>query len=99
MKATVHAAQACGTIWALAFAHHRLNLGRFPTQAEYADYWDMSERKAQREWATFRRAFPTEDSPERLARWLLSEISTRIEAKQAEAFTVAAPPDLALAAA
>ena len=90
-----HAGDTCATIWALAYAHHKLNLGRFPTQAEYAEYWNKSERSAQREWALFRKAFPTEESPERLARWLLSEISTRIEAKQAEAFTVPAPPDLA----
>jgi hypothetical protein len=94
IKAMLHAGQACATIYALALAHHKLALGRWPTQAEYAEFWGESERSAQREWAAFRRAFPSEESPERLARWLLSEISSKIESKQSEAFTVTAPPDL-----
>lgn len=94
VKAIVHAGQACATIYTAAYAHYKLDLGRFPTQADYAEFWSSSERSVQREWALFRKAFPTEQDPERLARWLISEINTRIESKQAEAFSVPAPPDL-----
>ncbi len=73
-------------------------IGHYPTQLEYANYWDITDRTAQREWALFRRAFPQEESPERLARWVLSEMSGRIE-NESSALSVSAPPDLNLAAA
>lgn len=93
LKSMKHAADACQTIWALAYANYKLDLGHWPTQAEYADYWKISERTAQREWANFRKAFPTEENPENLARWLTSEVAARI-ADQSTALTVNAPGDL-----
>ena len=91
LKAIRRSADACATVWAFAYEKHKTDV--WPTQAEYADYWRISERSAQREWAVFREAFPGEDSPERLARWLLSEVSSHIE-DQSSALTVTAPPDL-----
>jgi len=91
LKAMRRSADACATIWAFAYVKHKTDT--WPTQAEYADYWRISERSAQREWAVFREAFPGEDSPERLARWMLSEMSARIE-DQSSALTVTAPADL-----
>lgn len=85
------AADVCGLLWALANSTH--HLGHYPSQAEYAAEWKISERTAQREWALFKRAFPTEESPERLARWLLSESSRRIE-DASSALAVTAPSDL-----
>ena len=93
IKAMRHAADACATIWALAYANYKLDLGRWPTQAEYAEYWNISERSAQREWANFRNAFPTEEDPEGLARWFTSEVAARIE-DRSTALTVTAPPEL-----
>lgn len=90
-RATLQAAQACATAITLAIAARELD--HWPTQAEYAANTGISERKAQKEWALFRRAFPGEDSPERIARWLYSEVGRRIEEKTA-ALTVPAPPDL-----
>ena len=84
---------ACATIWALAYANYKLDLGRWPTQAEYAEYWNTSERSAQREWANFRNAFPSEVDPENLARWLTSEVAARIE-DRSTALSVQAPPEL-----
>lgn len=75
------AADAVEPIWGLAMA--RSKLGTWPNQAEYAEFWEISERSAQREWAAFRRGFPNEESPERLARWLYSEVSEKISNKSA----------------
>jgi hypothetical protein len=85
------AADVCGLLWALANTTHKF--GHYPTQAEYAAEWKVSERTAQREWALFKRAFPSEESPERLARWLLSEASRKID-DASSALSVAAPADL-----
>ncbi len=41
----------------LALARHML--GKWPTQAEYAEAAEISERTAQRQWAAFKNAFPT----------------------------------------
>ncbi len=83
------AADVCGPLWALAKTTH--DLGHYPGQAEYAAEWNISDRTAQREWALFKCAFPTEDSPERLARWLLSESSRHIEDSST---ALTAPADL-----
>jgi hypothetical protein len=85
------AARAIEPIWALAYARHKLD--HWPNQAEYASFWEISERQAQREWARFREAFPTEESPERLARWLYSEVASRIE-DRSSVLSVTAPPEL-----
>jgi hypothetical protein len=89
-----NAARVVATIWQIAYTAYKLE--HYPTQAEYADEWKVSERSVQREWALFKQAFPTEESPERLSRWMLSEINRRIE-DSSTALTVAAPPDLVLA--
>lgn len=75
------ASDALGTAVALAIAALRgaATDGGWPTQAEYATYWKITERTAQREWALFRQAFPNETSPDRLARWLTVEYRRRLE--------------------
>jgi hypothetical protein len=94
IKAMKGAATTCATVCTLALLGRLLD--HWPTQADYADYCEISERKAQQEWALFRRAFPGEESPDRIARWLSTEVGRRIEDKTAP-LTVPAPPDLALA--
>jgi len=86
------AADAVEPIWGLAMA--RKKLGTWPNQAEYAAFWGISERSAQREWAAFRKGFPDEESPERLARWLYSEISEKIDSKAAALTVEIKPADL-----
>ena len=93
-KALINAAKVCSVVCSLAIAGRHSD--HWPSQVEYAAYWKMSERKAQQEWALFRRAFPGEDSPDRIARWVANEVGTRVEAHTA-ALTVPAPPELALA--
>lgn len=65
MRASLEAARAITTVWALAACAE--SLGHWPTQVEYAEHWQVSDRSAQREWADFRRAFPDEETPDRLA--------------------------------
>lgn len=77
MRATVNAGKVCTTIVALAIAAR--DVGHWPTQAEYADYWKQSLRSAQREWALFHRAFPEEKSPDRIAQRLFAEMSARLD--------------------
>jgi 2-polyprenyl-6-methoxyphenol hydroxylase-like FAD-dependent oxidoreductase len=91
IKSLKHSADALALVWCLAYQKHKT--GDWPNQAEYAAYWKRSERTVQREWALFKRAFPTEQSPERLARWMLSELTSRIEQQQL-AMAVLAPPEL-----
>ena len=85
------AASACATVASLAIAKHQL--GHWPTQAEYAAYWKLSERRAQREWHASREAFPGERTPESLARHVLAEASHRLD-NQAAALSVPAPDGL-----
>ena len=95
------AAEACTTIACLAIAAIKSPDDGFPTQLDYAAYWKLSERTAQREWSLFKKAFPGEESPERLARWLPSEYASRLSKREdatvafsAEApATLLAPPD------
>jgi hypothetical protein len=49
--------------------------------------------RCQREWASFRRGFPTEDTPERLARLLYAEVGQRIE-DRSTVLSEPAPADL-----
>jgi hypothetical protein len=77
LPAMKHAADAIQPIWGMAFARHKLD--HWPSQAEYAAFYEMSERKAQHEWAAFRRAFPGEQSPERIARLFYAEVGKRVE--------------------
>lgn len=94
IKSVVKAAQACSHVWALAICAHKL--GRWPTQTEYAEWWKITDRSVQREWALVRQAFPGEESPERLARWVLSEVSSRIE-EPSSALSVPMPASVAFA--
>lgn len=96
LKAMKNAGAACATVCSLAIIARKLD--HWPTQVEYAAYFNISERKAQQEWALFRRAFPGEDSPDRIARWVHNEVGRRVE-KNTAPLTVPAPPDLAHAAA
>jgi hypothetical protein len=70
------AAKACEPVMGLAIAFH--NLDHWPTQTEYAEIYEISERSAQREWAAFREAFPEEASPERFAREFYAEYGRRL---------------------
>jgi hypothetical protein len=77
LKAMKHAADAVEPVWALAYARHKLD--HWPTQAEYAAFWKISDRKAQHEWAAFRRAFPGEETPLRIAKLFYAEVGRRVE--------------------
>jgi len=77
MRATVNAGKICTMIVCLAIAAREL--GHWPSQADYADYWKQSLRSAQREWALFHRAFPDEKSPDRIAQRLFAEMSARLD--------------------
>jgi hypothetical protein len=90
LKAIKHAANACTPIAGLAIA--RSELGYWPTQTEYAAHWKISERKAQLEWAAFRRAFPGEQTPERFAKLLYADAGPKIE--RSVVLTSPAPPEL-----
>ncbi len=50
----------------------------WPTQAEYAAWWKISERQAQREWELFKRAFPGEESPDRIAQLMVANYGRRL---------------------
>lgn len=95
VQAMKKAAEACTTIACLAIAAINSDEG-FPSQLDYAAYWKLSERTAQREWALFKKAFPGEESPERLARWLMSEYASRLSKRQdaSVAFSAEAPATL-----
>ena len=81
VRAMKGAADALATAGALAIVASKSDNG-FPTQAEYAAYWKQSERSAQREWERFRKAFPNEEGPEHLARWLASEYGRRLAQRE-----------------
>ncbi len=91
VKAIHNAARVGTTVCQLAMTARKLD--HWPTQAEYAADWKISDRKAQLEWALFRRAFPGEESPDRVAEWLNNQIGRRVE-KETSALTAPAPPDL-----
>jgi hypothetical protein len=63
------AVKACSALWCHAATYRRL--GWFPTQEEYAEDWELSDRTVQRQWQLIRRAFPGETSPQRLVSWLV----------------------------
>lgn len=96
VRAMKKAAEACTTIACLAIAAINSSDDGFPTQLDYAAYWKLSERSAQREWALFKKAFPGEDSPERLARWLMTEYASRLSKREdaSVAFSAEAPATL-----
>jgi hypothetical protein len=69
----------------------------WPDQTEYAAYWRISERSAQREWAQFREAFPDSAGPEQLARYIHAEVGRKLKRNAASAFSLPAPAALAAA--
>lgn len=92
VKATVKAAEACTTIWAWGLAAREL--GRWPEVAEYSAYWRQTERTSYRELAVFRRAFPTERTPQRLAGVLDDQAEAWLERRGA---VLSAPADVIVA--
>jgi hypothetical protein len=96
LRATKEAGEVVGFVWSVAYAHKELALDHWITQAEYAAFAQIDERTAQRHWERFRRAFPSEQSPERIARWILSEMPDRID--DAASATLVTAPDYVLAA-
>lgn len=100
VRAMKKTADACATIACLAITAINSPDDGFPSQLDYARYWKLSERSAQREWALFKKAFPSEDSPERLARWLMTEYASRLSKREdaSVAFSAEAPAMLIAAA-
>jgi hypothetical protein len=95
LRATKEAGVVVGFLVTLAITYRQLDRDEFITQLEWAEYGRMDERTAQRYWARFRKAFPHEESPERLARWIASKIS---DSEPMAAASVLAPADFAAAA-
>lgn len=93
--ATVKGAQACSTIWQLAYQHD--DEGRWPTQEQFAAYWKTPLRSVQRDWSRFRQAFPREADPERIAKLVAIEIERRQLANGPSSVTAARFPQLAAA--
>ena len=93
MRAMKEASGALTTVAALAIAAARSNNG-FPTQAEYAAYWNQSERSAQREWRQFKDAFPSEEGPERLAKLILQDYSRRLVEREDPSIAFGLPATL-----
>jgi hypothetical protein len=85
----VKGAQATEVVVTWAIAQNRLGhpLGETDTGSlsaairEYAAYWKMSERSAWNKLKLFKRAFPNEESPARLA----SLVSEAVDERQARA--------------
>jgi len=93
MRAMKGAADALATAGCLAIVAAKSDNG-FPTQAGYATYWKQSERSAQREWERFRKAFPGEDGPERLARAIVAEYSRRLAEREDPSMAYSLPATL-----
>jgi hypothetical protein len=100
VKLLKQAAAATATVAALAIADaFDAGANGWPTQAEFAAYWKVTERHAQNEWAQFRRAFPTEESPDRLAKVVRDIARAKLADRRidfvgslpAEPFGIAAP--------
>ena len=101
LRATKEAAEAVSTIGCLAIAHNMGagEGGRWPTQYEYAAYWKVTLRRAEREWALVRRAFPGEKGPDRMAKIVALEFARRLESSgPGAAFSVPYAGEVALAA-
>lgn len=93
-RAVLDAAKVASTVVLLALLAQQLD--HWPTQKEYAQAFEVSERKAQMEWQLFREAFPDERSPDRFAEWLNNHARPK---DQAAVFTAPVPPFLAPVAA
>jgi hypothetical protein len=95
-KAALKASRVAIFLWSVAryYEEH----GAWPTQADYASEWKLSERTARRDWATFREVFPSESSPERLAEWVVLQRAAGRAQTAASAGGLEAPPHLTAAA-
>lgn len=101
LKAMKASADACATVACLAIAGHKaLSEGRdWPTQREYAEYWKIPERTAQKQWADWRKAFSflDEQTPDRMARAVTNEYQGQL-AKAEPTFGLSLGPEFAQAA-
>jgi hypothetical protein len=81
------AADACATVACLAIAGHvALSEGReWPTQREYAKYWKLPQRTAEKQWADWRKAFSflNEQTPDRMARAVANEYQGQLRKRDA----------------
>lgn len=101
LAAVKHGAEAATTIacLAIAAANGAGTDDGWPTQAEYAAYWKLNQRRAEREWALVRRAFPGEAGPDRLAKLLVADFSARLRSEgPSAALSLPFPGDVAVAA-
>ena len=94
-KASRNAATVGQTVCMLVIAFQRL--GHWPTQVEYAEEWNISVRTAQQQWVLFRRAFPGEQSPDRIAKELALSVGDLITERSG--LTIPAPAELLAATA
>jgi hypothetical protein len=100
LRATREGAEAVTAIACLALAAvHGAGAADWPTQYEYAEHWGINLRRAEREWALVRLAFPGERGPDRIARLLMLDYRSRLEeAGAAAAFSVPYSGAFAIAA-
>jgi hypothetical protein len=69
--------------------------GRWPTQGQYASYWAITDRTAQREWERYREIFGEDADPQYLARQLDDAYGLRLEqSRAAESMALVAPASL-----
>jgi hypothetical protein len=97
-KSLMGAAKACETVYSWAIAYHFGDFEEWPTQVEYAEFWKINERTVRRELERFHAAFPNEESPERLARWFISEVKGRMSRDDFTPALSVKAPDWALPA-
>jgi hypothetical protein len=84
MRASKLAAQAVLLPVQLAIANaHGAGADGWPTQQEYAAWWKISERSAQREWAEFRQVFGAEADPYDLAQRIAANYGARLPGSRA----------------
>jgi hypothetical protein len=80
VKAISYGGDAITLAVALAVAHLRgVGEDGWPTQAEYAEHYEMTERSAQREWQRFRQVFGPDADPYALARALEDEMMPALQ--------------------
>lgn len=63
---------------AVSLAYVAAQQDGWPTQEQYARFWNVTDRTAQREWALFRQAFPTEPGPDRVAKMIFESNGRRL---------------------
>jgi len=82
VRAYASAGKALATVAALAIAAAEHD--EWPTQAEYAAHWKITERTAQREWALFRQAFPGEQTPDAFAQLIAAQRAKQLATRDRE---------------